>query len=220
MERGWRLADLPLDTTHDLEYNPAMAPLPIIADTFRCALHYEATGGAYAVNVIHLRNTAGAPTAGDVGVEITTSWPNHMMTGIPGAVAMDYIDVTPLDGTSPTVRTLTGSAGEFVGEQSGDWLAQVATIVKYTTALRGRSYRGRKFRPFAAEETCSDGFFDPANVALLQAAELQFQVNLAAEAIPLELVVASYKHSTAASVTGTSAEHALATQRKRQSRLR
>jgi hypothetical protein len=197
-----------------------MAPLPVIADTYRCALHYVATGGAYAVNVIHVRSNGSTPDGASVGAQLVAAWPNHMMTGIPGAVAMDYIDVTPLDGVSPTSRTLTGSAGEFVGEQTGDWLAQVATIVKLQTDFRGRSHRGRVYRPFAAEETCSDGFFDLANVALLQTAWDTFQANLAAGADVLLVVVASYKLATADDVTSFVAEHALATQRRRQSRLR
>jgi hypothetical protein len=197
-----------------------MPPLPVISNTSRCALHYVATGGAYAVNVIHITHEAGTPSAGDTGAAIVAAWPNHMMTGIPGSVAMDYIDVTPLDGVSTTVRTPTGSAGEFVGEQAGDWLAQVASIVKLQTGLRGRSFRGRVYRPFTAEETATNGFLDSANVALLQTAWENFIASLAADAFSDTLVVASYKLATKDPVVSVNAEAALATQRRRQTRLR
>jgi hypothetical protein len=170
--------------------------------------------------VIHITAEAGTPSAGDIGDAIVAAWPNHMMTGIPASVAMDYIDVTPLDGTSTTVRTPTGSAGEFVGEQTGDWSPQVASVVKLQTGLRGRSFRGRVFRPFTAEETASDGFLDNANVLLLQTAWENFIASLAADAFSDTLVVASYKLAEKTPVVAVSAERALATQRRRQSRLR
>jgi hypothetical protein len=92
--------------------------------------------------------------------------------------------------------------------------------VKLQTGLRGRSFRGRVYRPFAAEETCSDGFLDPANVLLLQTAWENFIASLAADAYSDTLVVASYKLATKDPVVNVVAEHALGTQRRRQTRLR
>jgi hypothetical protein len=76
------------------------------------------------------------------------------------------------------------------------------------------------FRPFTAEETASDGFLDNANVLLLQTAWENFIASLAADAFSDTLVVASYKLAEKTPVVAVSAERALATQRRRQSRLR
>lgn len=194
-----------------------MAPLPVIANTFRCAAVWTAGGGATAINVMHVESDV-ASTATDVNDEIQAAWEHAMIDPTSSAAHLDRFDITPLDGTSPTQSFPTGSTGKWVGAGGGDYSPANCYLIKMTTAIRGRSYRGRLFMPFVAEAQSSAGQLDLSNVSACTAAWVAFTNQLVTDGFAL--VVASYKLAVATQVLNIACEPSVATQRKRQTRVR
>jgi hypothetical protein len=195
-----------------------MPALPVIANTFRCSIIWSGVGGTNPVNVIHIRATDPPKTASEVANSITTRWDTRMSEVLVSSQECHLIKVTPLDGTSATFDH-TGDFPAMTGDQDGQFIPQVAYIAKLITGLRGRSKRGRVFVGPMSEAIANDGQLTPgAALSDLQAGWEAFEAGLVVDG--LELVVASYKLSSAQSVTAVSVEQVLATQRRRQSRLR
>jgi hypothetical protein len=144
-----------------------------------------------------------------------------MWSSVGGGASVSDVAITPLDGVSPTVDFPTGSPAKWTGPGGGQTSPAVATLVKLTTDLRGRSHRGRVYLPFQSEAAEADGALNPATQTAAQAAWSTFLTAIAADATtPMTLVVASYKLSSARNVQSVAVEGMLATQRRRQSRLR
>jgi hypothetical protein len=193
-----------------------MAPLPVIADTFRTVWHWT-DGGQHAVNVVHVRCPTG--DALDVAGGIDGSLQTSQFALLNSSATFGTIEVTPLDGTSPTLLHNMTSIHK-TGGGGGQPVPQVACLVKLVTGLRGRSHRGRIFLPFASESEMDSGSFDATDAGVMQTAWGNFETALAALPKPIELVVASYKLAEAFSVTAVSVELETATQRRRQTRNR
>ena len=85
------------------------------------------------------------------------------------------------------------------------------------TALRGRSARGRAFIGPCGESGVNNGFIGGTAASDMAVAWQTFGTNLFVDGA--EHVVASYKNSTALTVTNYSVRNALGTMRLRQSRL-
>lgn len=193
-----------------------MASLPVITDVFRVALTWHnASLPRPAANVMHFRsatlNAEGVWGVLDADV-VTAMWDQ---TDANSAVV--DVSVTPLDGTSVTFSATPAGTKWKGGIGPGtDCTPQVASIVKLLTATRGRSYRGRVFLPFVSEDANDSGFLASATQVAMQSAWSTFLATAAGD--DLQLVVASYKHATAADVTVLQVESLLATQRDRQRR--
>lgn len=127
------------------------------------------------------------------------------------------VDITPLDGVGMTESfATTGTLGWVGNAVSGDVAPQVAVICKFLTNKRGRSYRGRMFMPWAAENVISNGKLVPASLTAGQTAISSWWGALTTAGAILQ--VASYTHGTSEPVTAVQVESLLGTQRKRQFR--
>jgi hypothetical protein len=183
---------------------------------FRVALTWiETTSGQIAVNVIHTLH-AGSTAAAEAAVVDAAAPTTMQRIATSGAIVQD-IAVTPLDGTSATVHRAT-TGGGWGGQMSGDWIPNASPVISLQTGLRGRSHRGRVYLPFCAETAISDGRLVSPNSANLVTSWIAFQANLVSAGS--QLVVASYKTSSAHAVTGITCLAAVGTQRRRQTRVR
>lgn len=200
-----------------MRYGSAVAPLPVISDVYRCAINWSNTTSlAQATNVIHIRKSGSNPA--DIFADLDA----HFAAAMWQAQAIDTIIanivITPLDGTSVSFPVVPTPGVKYHGVAStGDMSPQTANIVKFLTAKRGRSYRGRLYLPFPAESATSNGKLTGATVTAGQAAWVTF-VN-AMNTAGSQIVVASYVHATAENVIATLYESFTATQRRRQKRL-
>jgi hypothetical protein len=192
-------------------------PLPVIADCFRVAVDWQDVSGTSplsATNVMHILGPGA--TALQVLLALNSEAVPDMFDSQCLSTQASQFTVLPLDGSS--VAAVGNPNALWKGNRSSTPLPSTAALLKLTTAKRGRSYRGRLFLPFVAESR-ADGGLLPA--ALSQtAAWVLFSNNLHAYAPLLSLAVASYRHATAEAVTNLAVELALATQRRRQSRVR
>lgn len=193
-----------------------MAPLPVIASTYRVAFNWKSlsiTGTAE--NVMHFRE--GATGVEDLSVALTNNIKGPMWQHTSSNSIIDSWDVTPLDGGGLTSHVLAPTTADFHGQQAaGDILPQVCALVKHVTGTRGRSHRGRSYLPWMAEIIDSNGLIDPGNVATGQAAWSAFL-----HAMQLEQwnpVVASYTLAEATDITAYVYERPSATQRRRMKR--
>jgi hypothetical protein len=193
-------------------------PLPVIADTFRVVLNWE-EGASNDVNVMHVRDLTGVMSAATVsgiieGAPVAGCW-----TSLSNGAHMTKLQVTPLDGTTAThEESVSTSDPKWAGQSASDYLPAVAVVVKLLTLTRGRSYRGRVFLPMTGEAVVSNGQITSGTQTAAQTGWETFFTNLLAADI--EPVVASYKLSVATTVEELLVETDLATQRRRQSRLR
>lgn len=195
--------------------------LPVIARTFRVALAWVAAPPASAVNVMHFRTTSSGHTPGDVYNCINAHVTAAMWKTVSDGAAVQTVTVTPLDGSGATLEALTGEPVKWTGGTPGNPIPQSAGIVKLTTALRGRSFRGRVFLPFTSEGAQNAGAIDATLAAAATTAWNVFAGAIGADATtPMSIVVASYKLAAATDVEEIGVELETGTQRRRQTRLR
>jgi hypothetical protein len=190
--------------------------LPTIADTYRVAFNWSCpTAGLTAENVMHFRKASSSPVAIATMIDgrVTSS-----MWGVESdTCSVASLDVTPLDGSGASYEFSTGSPAKWKGANAAaEFTPQAAAIVKLTTSLRGRSYRGRIFLPWVSEPSAQNGRLISGALTPLQAAWTAFVANIITDGG--ELVVASYKLSTAQAVANAHCETFLATQRRRMQR--
>jgi hypothetical protein len=205
-------------------------PLPVISNTFRCAIKWAiAGGGQTAVNVIHIKQNTGSPTAAGAYTALSggiTSVGNSLWQSVANAASITEIDIIALDGVSGTVSNVTPTTTAFRGASTGDYVPGVAQLIKIGTGLRGRQHRGRIYLPFTAEAVLSSGSVSSATVTTQTAAWVALQAYLVGLSPQWSLGVAAYdrKHSGAGAaftgMTQVTAESIAATQRRRQERLR
>lgn len=193
-----------------------MPPLPIIADVYRCTFNWvETAKGLLAANVMHF-HAVGTTPAGLAAI-IDAHVAVGMWQFTVGSASVQTLEVTKLDGTSATYTFPTGSPAKWTGGQGvGDFIPQVAGLVKLNTTLRGRSFRGRVFLPFVAEAAQVSGTLTAGNVTTAQAAWNNFLT--AMSVATADLTVASYHLSTDTLVLNALVESQTATQRRRQRR--
>jgi hypothetical protein len=192
-------------------------PLPVIADTYRVALDWVNPDfpSQSATNVIHVRkggtNAAGIATIVDAGVTA------NMWRFQDTHSHVNFMNVTPLDGSSVTFPLATGSPAKWSGVQTNQQpLMQVCTLIKLVTAKRGRSYRGRVYLPWTDEAGVSGNVLDSPTCALVTTAWIAFLASLTGAGA--KLVVASYLKATAEDVVAVGTELDTATIRRRSQR--
>jgi hypothetical protein len=199
-------------------------PLPVIADVARVALHcVKGSGGgepATTVNVIHVkRNTATdwPTTADQIAFELdTVAHTTHsgMLEPVQSSYGYQSFDLTPLDGTSASIHRDGTLSNWPVGQHGGDYIPQVACVVRIRTAVRGRSGRGRVFLGPLAEATVVNGQVGAVNVGQVTTAWQAFANSLQTD-YGHELGVASYLHRQFNGATDIGAVQHSATQRRR-----
>ncbi len=202
-------------------------PLPVIANTFRCALRWSFAGsGQNAVNVIHIRSSAPGMTPAQAFTALDSSVAIAMWDSVVNVASVSEVDITPLDGATATASFSTGSPAKWSGSAGGDAEIAGAALVKLSTPTRGRSFRGRVFLPFTSEAATANGFLVAGLPGTMTTAWEGFRTALEALTSPWAIVVASYDRAhagagaTATTVSSTLVEGALATQRRRQGRNR
>lgn len=193
-----------------------MPALPVIEDVFRCAIRSISAGSGYAYNVINVRATT--LTQGQVGAALATlvangdsPWTNAMAN----VASTQDVTVTPLDGVSSAITyPITGGAGANTSES----LVASSLIVSLRTGLRGPRNRGRIYIPFTAETIVDGGYVNATPLGAIRTGMNAWLTEL--DTAGMQLVVASYKYGTYHLVESAIVEQLLATQRRRQDRLR
>jgi hypothetical protein len=187
--------------------------LPVITGVWRCALLWDATDSSHAVNVMHVRGTELLYT--DVRDAFVDNVQTGQFAGVSELAHVPTMQLTPLDGTSPTRElSVTG----WVGEGGSDFIPQAAGIVKWNTDKRGRSYRGRNYLPYAPESGQSGGSWVGDTITVPQTAWELWLAGMGSAGV--DPVIASYKHATAELITSVTWEKELGTMRPRQERNR
>jgi hypothetical protein len=198
-----------------------MGALPVILNTFRCALNWTHSSGQSATNVIHITDPTGLFDATAVEEAIEDAAGTGMWAAVSSGAVVTDIAITPLDGVSATQHFTPSDEATFTGGSSGDFVPAVSVLVKLSTSLRGRSHRGRVFLPFITEGNISNGALSSTPQATMQTGWESFKSNLDSDPDgPFHLVVASYKLATTHVLSSINVEGMTATQRRRQGRLR
>lgn len=195
-----------------------MAPLPTIADVYRCALTTRlGTTGQYAVNVFHVRSVGGNVT--EVLADLVTLVKNvnsPYRTLMASTAVLDELAVTPLFNDGATQIQTLGTDG--TGAKSSEATINSPAIMTIRSARRGPAYRGRQYLPFIGESATVQGSLVAGDVASANAALSTWIGLLAAQ--NLDLGVASYVNAEFSTHSTVEIETRLGTQRRRQDRLR
>jgi len=190
-----------------------VAPLPVIANVYRCTFEWtNSADSSIAANVMHFRKSSSNPAA------VATIIDNHVTGGMWGmtaaAASVSLVEVTALDGVSTSYPFSPTPAAKWSGQGgSGDFNKQVAAIMKFVTAKRGRSYRGRIYAPWPPESLVTRGSFSPTDVAGWTSAWITFGAAVSGDG--LDHVIASYKLASAEKIIAYAGETLSATQRRR-----
>lgn len=123
-------------------------PLPIIADAARIANLYH-SGDATFVNTYWVHSTAGGATAAQFAADFIDAYDNTssaptMRSLHSSDITLDGVEVTLLDGVTPTLHFARG-AGIHGAGVSPMAAAQASLIITWETGIRGRNNRGRTF---------------------------------------------------------------------------
>lgn len=200
-----------------------MPALPVIPKTFRVAFDWIESGtGQHAVNVTHWYATAsGGATPAQVYNCLNAHVADTMFNSVTDTAGVSTVAVTELDGVSATQEFVTGLPSKWKGLTPGSFVPSSATVMKIATGTRGRSYRGRVFLPFLPEGSMANGQLTGTTASDMTTAWNTFVAACAADATtPLELGVASYKLAVFTGGETFTVEQFIATQRRRQSRIR
>lgn len=127
-------------------------------------------------------------------------------------------DILPLDGTS--AAETHGVSAPWHGAATGECIPAAAYVLSLKTPIRGSAGRGRMFIGPIRETAQTDGFTDTTGRGNVVAGGANLQTALQAQSPVCELVVASYAHATANTVTSFRCDLPLGTQRRRQNQLR
>lgn len=194
-----------------------MAPLPIIPDTYRCSLNWTDGIGHHAVNVVHILKALSSPSA--VAAALDANANGNMWGYVSPAYVMQRIDVTELDGASASYSLLT-SGFKWTGQGAGDAIPAAACVLTLRTAFRGRTHRGRLFLGPISEGGQTAGILT-GGVFLTNVQNAWDSWLAAMVAAGFQPVVASYKFPAGqVPITSILVNQVVATQRRRQSRLR
>lgn len=190
-----------------------MAPLPIIADTFRVALNWN---GNNVCNVIHIH--APSSTAVNVRDLMENNVSANMWKSQINFYEIVSLDITPLSGTLATQTFNITSAAKWKGSSSGtELIPNTAAVLSFKTIFRGAAHRGRLYLGPVAESVADSGTIGQTLRNDIAAAWQAFGAGIIDDGA--EHVVASYKNSTAATVLNYSVRSVLGTQRRRQDRM-
>jgi len=195
-------------------------PLPVIDKVYRVTFNW--TGGPNppeANNVIHLHD-AGSHTLDTVGSDLLDVLADTDVANLGNPIKDTYslgsVDILPLDGVTAT-RHFDVSPGDIItGASGGDVVPQVACVVSFATAVRGRRSRGRVFLGPCGESAIADGLVAFARQELVAASWAAFTTGLADHNIPLQ--VTSYRGHTTHDVTHVSVRAHTGTVRRRNHR--
>ena len=197
-----------------------MAPLPVIDNVFRVAYEWGDIGGTTAVNVFHVKGTDAGDDPGDILNSITSTQADHRdcFACLPGGSVMTRVVVTKLDGSSAAV---VGNISGTFGTGAGAIEPAVAGLLHIGTGQRGPRGRGRLYIGPIAEDMTGNGKMESAVRATMQTAWQDFTSDLADEVdTSANLGVASYVHSDFHEQVALVMELFVATQRRRQDRVR
>ena len=190
-----------------------MAPLPVIADTYRVALSWTNTVNSMtATNVMHFHRAGSNPAqlATDLDAHVT----NTMWECCATPWSVTGIVITKLDGGSVSFPYIPGTPAKWTGHGGAvDFAPNVAVIMKLLTAKRGRSYRGRVFLPGIAESQTDKGLVVGSTKTTMDGAWLAFR--LAMTAASWDFCVASYRLATQEPIVALATEKFTATQKRR-----
>lgn len=190
-------------------------PLPVIDDVFRVALEWTAIGGGDAVNVMHFTRPTGS--SDELMADLESNITVAMFQCVSSDASVSKVTITPLDGSTASSEYVPESGFWHGGATSGG-IPNTCIVVKWLTAQRGRSHRGRTFLPFGAEGLFSNGFFAAENIGNMQDAWDTFLAAMVTDTS--SPVVASYTLIDSDLVTQFLVEEAAGTQRRRQTRIR
>jgi len=200
-------------------------PLPIIANTVRCAVRGKCSNGQRWVNVLHFEAASPPIAMGGVlsgldplldrlysGAAFGTG--SNLLSHCPNALTMDDIIYTILDGT--TASSVVTHAHNGTGGAGDPMPAQLSAVVTLRTPFRGRSHLGRVYMPQGVEvDNTAGGVIAAATVTSYVAEWTAF--NTAALGAGYVHVVASYKLASNTTVSSYTMDNLWDRQNRRKS---
>lgn len=189
-------------------------PTPTIATVARVAVNWTHPDAGYAVNIWHFSGIVGYPDHADLASAINSNINSGQFNSIAEDAEAITLDIQDLDGSSAATTHSVNLTGGAAGD---DPVPAACCLVKLMTALAGRSFRGRTYLPFTAEVSQANGLIT-SDVAGMNTAWNGFKDDMHDDGF--DFVVASYKLESAELITSLLVETPMATQRRRQSRLR
>ena len=198
-----------------------MPSLPVIASAHKVSLKLNFGGFMIGWGVIST-TTDLASLATAISAQVTAA----MWAYMPSNLHWEEMHIFRFDGVTPTyVQALVGA--QWAGAATViDAMIAPAVLVSQRTATRGPWGRGRVYLPCASEETVASGTLNTATQASMQTAWNTFRTNCAGANCAMGVISMSTNPGPPARVPSirpvisVAVESALATQRRRQDRLR
>jgi hypothetical protein len=207
-----------------------MAPPPILPNIFRCGFLWE-NGTQTAANVMHFFSADETTLFGHLNANVTAG-----MWGMsPSTARIATVTITQLDNASATQEFATTGAHWAGSQVTGDYDPAVALLISFKTGTRGLASHGRIYLPFIESGGTTTGTIGTGAETPLQTSWAAFVAAMSGVGSPLHIasygvyretdpgpppVFETVKPPTSKAVTTVDVKQALATQRRRQDRVR
>jgi hypothetical protein len=187
----------------------------IIPNVWQVTLKWDPFAGVKARNVLHFESASG--TKAQLAAAMNTNLKSAMFGAQSLSMLVNRVGIMHLDGTDPEADFPVSQSGNHSGT---DCIPQLCQIISLRTTQRGPRGRGRIFLGPVVEGAQASGVIDPTVVPVSQTAWETFKTDMATAAGNWNLVVASRKHLSFATVETLISETQAATQRRRMQQLR
>lgn len=196
-------------------------PLPTIANVYRLAFNWIGSISVHPVNILHVRCTDTSDVTAIVGAigdaydAIASGGPFNCLSS---EYAVSALQITPLDGVTAATDQPLGTT--IVGSGTGDQILNNCGLVSFHTAQRGPRGRGRMYVGPITESKQNGGQLDNTAQTEMLTGWDNWNDELVAGAVSVQLVVASYVHADAHDVASIRIDDVVATQRRRLDQVR
>lgn len=200
-----------------------MPPLPIISGAHRVSIIW-APGTQRAIITFGISSSLSDLDA--LATSIDANVTAGMWGSVSPAITATEMQILKYDGTTPTYKRSLSGAKWTGSAAAGDFTVALAALVSLRTAARGPWARGRIYLPFTCESVIASGTLIAGTQTAMQTAWNTFRSAMSAAGNPLGVVSISTNPGppprvpTIRPVITLVVETPLATQRRRQERLR
>ena len=128
-------------------------PLPVIANDFLVSQLLDSSQELHTMANVFCVNTDGTASPSQVATQVAAAYAANLLPVMRSDITLHDTLVIPLDGTTPTQRFTTASAGSTGGHGTGNALPnELCQVITWRTSHRGRSFRGRSYLPGASSD--------------------------------------------------------------------
>lgn len=187
----------------------------VVANAYRCTIEMSA-GGRTISNVVCVLGTASGQEAA-AAAAVLAAWKTASgpLANLSSAVTMVGVTAVDLSSSAGGIAIVADSTAGTLASTSGFATRAASALIRWNTATRSRSARGRLYHgPIREADINTDGAtLDSTRATALATAYVNFRSSLSSASFPLQVL--SVKNAAVTAVSSQVVDTQIATQRRR-----